>query len=359
LGSTMLVASSPLLAAGYSHQPVDLTLPLIVPRTTSGVPQSALAAANNRSDFEGEAWLRPPPVSLGFARFASLFDRIAIVCYESTCEHQRSAWPLWLQERVVPVDGHPVNMRLGVADVIDHGYKVTLGHSEAWKLLGKGGVSSVLILEDDYRPINKTVAAFAEPSGAPTLEGMRSFVSGADWQMLRVGYIPHDLPAGGCSALCECVPSVASPNVCQVTLPAVGGGFCATESMAAYAVHASALPELMAYTHATFRNYSLHSELVWDAQHTGSNVSTATGWFSTPVDTYLPATLRRMHYLTPGMVVQQAKPLQLVNMTHFGEECNRASQHTPMASGVYAMTDSELCVVAKTAVGQDPTKLDC
>jgi hypothetical protein len=151
-------------------------------------------------------------VPSGFARFAALFDRVAIVCYQDSCKQQVEAWPEDVRPKVRLVDGYPINAKLGILGSHDHGCRVTQGHAGAWELLG-ADVASLLILEDDYRPINATAAALADSSA---LADISAFVGGDSWQMLRVGYIPHTLPASACSAVCACTPSSEPTNMCQV-----------------------------------------------------------------------------------------------------------------------------------------------
>ena len=66
------------------------------------------------SDFHGNAFVPPKAAPLGLVLFASLFDRIAIVCYENTCDSQRQAWPRELQPRLRLIDSAEVNKELNI-----------------------------------------------------------------------------------------------------------------------------------------------------------------------------------------------------------------------------------------------------
>ena len=123
-------------------------LALGVPAVGSGVGEvlapgraaNALAtAASHNKNFEGDRWKPPYPVSEGFALFAGLFDRIAVVCGGDTCTQQREAWPESVRSKVVLIHSDRINAKLGISDVVDHGYKVTQGHAGAWALLDDAG----------------------------------------------------------------------------------------------------------------------------------------------------------------------------------------------------------------------------
>ena len=339
-GTCSLVVSSPGGEADLDGPNVELT----------ALP----AAAHN---FEGDLPVPPRPVDPGFANFAALFDRVVVVCYMSTCQGHLEVWPTWLQHKVRVHDGKDLNAKLGILNVSDHGLKVTMGHAAVWEELGTDGVDSILVLEDDYRPIQETVSALAGNSS--TIESLRAFVNDEEWHMLRVAYIPHEL-GETCSDTCRCMPSAASPNVCQVSLPPLGTepAFCEAQSMAAYAVHKRVRPLLINFQRATFDNLTNHIEPIFDATHTGnkSNLS-AVGYFAVPIDTYFPATLPKTHYITPGLIVQQEKPLQLVNMTRFGAQCNNASVGTPLGDTIYSLSPSQLKAEAYAAVKPNQTKI--
>merc|ERR1711871_1079469 len=108
--------------------------------------------------------------------------------------------------------------------------------------------------------------------------------------------------------------------------------------MAAYAVHKRMRTMLMDFQHGTFSNLTRWVEPIFDATHVGNKSNqSALGHFAVPIDTYFPATLPRTHYITPGFVVQQEKPLQLVNMSRFGAMCNEASLGTPLGATLYPL----------------------
>lgn len=174
--------------------------------------------------FQGAVWSPPPFATVGFALFAALFDKVAIVCYKDTCADQVTAFPANVQPKVVLIDSDKVNKDLGIGEVDDHGYKVTQGHAAAWNLLSSKSVNSVLVLEDDYRMINGTVDLFADgASNLPSAEltALGKLVSSSDWGIMRFGYNAlHQLDdLTKCSAACDCVPTAQTPNVCSVTLP--------------------------------------------------------------------------------------------------------------------------------------------
>jgi len=309
--------------------------------------------------FTGTAWVPPKPAPLGLVLFASLFDRIAIVCDGPSCKHQLPAWPAALQPHVRLIDGAAINGKLGITNVDDHGYKVTQGHAGAWELLSEEGVSSVLVLEDDYTPLNSTVAHFVDKvTGKPSasLAGVKDFLKKDAWGMLRLGYNPigqavQDAPGGSifsfteCPAACKCAPSPYTANVCSVSLPSkVDGKHCDVRSFVAYAVHKSLQPSLTAFAHASFDNFSMYLGMLSQAETDYTGPPNAMGYSSTPQDLYFPATVDPLHYFTPGLLYQQDKPMQVVPMSSFGELCNPASKKSGLgAKGGY--TDGELEVI--------------
>ena len=54
--------------------------------------------------FQGAVWSPPPFATVGFALFAALFDKVAIVCYKDTCADQLTAFPANVQPNVVLID---------------------------------------------------------------------------------------------------------------------------------------------------------------------------------------------------------------------------------------------------------------
>ena len=197
----------------------------------------------------------------------------------------------------------------------------------------------LLVLEDDFRPIQfGDMLSEVLAVNSSTLDELQAFVNGESWQMLRLAYVPHrphdliEFSNGRCSSECECRPSTSSPNVCAITLQAEGSvtpDSCQLTSMAAYAVHKSLRSQLVGFAHASYSN--LTEQIRPADQATDSNSSKA-GYFSTPIDSYFPATIRRIHYLTPGIILQGDKPEQLYPQSLFGSGCNHASVQTPLGA---------------------------
>jgi len=283
-------------------------------------------------------WTPPPAVPLGFVLFASLFDRIAIICFKDTCNHQLEAFPSTVRPKVVLVDSDEVNKRLGIGAVDDHGYKVTQGHGSAWDLLEQDGVASVLILEDDYRVLNSTVAHFVGDGGkpSPTLEGVGKLVRSSSWGMMRLGYNPLlQTPSAAnpleCNGNCACVASDETPNVCAVTLPPnLQSKPCDVRSFVGYAVQKSLRPQLLSFAHAAFDNYTNYLGSLEFARSDYRGSKDGLGYISVPQDIFLPQTIERLHYFTPGFVFQDDKSSQVVAMTSFGLTCNADALATPM-----------------------------
>lgn len=170
--------------------------------------------------FQGQPWAPPPVAPVGFSLLADLFDRVAIVCGQQTCSDQTSAFPSAMQSKVVLIDSHEVNEHLQISNVNDHAYKVTQGHAAAWALLDDPNIENVLILEDDYRILNATVANFANGHNASTtLIDINRFVRNSTWQMLRLGFNPL-LPSQSytCSSECECKRTEETGSICLVKL---------------------------------------------------------------------------------------------------------------------------------------------
>jgi len=274
--------------------------------------------------FQGTVTPPPAMASPGMAAFASLFDKVCVICYQSTCNGQKDAWPSSIQSKLVVLDSYKVNVDLGIKDVDDHGYQVTQGHAAAWDLLNEPDVNSVLIFEDDWTPNNSTVAAFED---AATLAGMQKFVSTESWGMLRVGYNPLEtVTPRNCPSNCKCTTATETDRVCAVTLSEnVSSPHCDIRSFVSYAVHQSLYPELSAYAHASFDNLTMYKGLLAETRKDYTGPKNAQGFVSSPQDIYMPSTIDVIHYMTPGFMTQHDKPEQALPMAEFGVECNPAS----------------------------------
>jgi hypothetical protein len=105
-------------------------------------------------------------------------------------------------------------------------------------------------------------------------------------------------------------------------------------SFVAYAVHRSLQPVLSAYAHASFDNLTLYKGMLSETREHYHGPSNAEGYVSSPQDVYLPSTIQTIHYLTPGFMTQQEKPLQLEPMVRFGSACNPASNSSRAAATI-------------------------
>jgi len=273
-------------------------------------------------------WTPPPFATLGFALFASLFDRVAVICQTTTCQGHLEAFPTSLQPHVVIINASRVSEQLGITNIDDHGYKVTQGHAAAWALLRQDGVQHVLVLEDDYRVANWSDVFVEQAAKSTALRQIEDFVDSAEWSLLRVGYSPVS-HATQCRAECACVPTNESANVCAVTLGQnVSAPFCDVRSFVGYAVHKNMYAALESFARASLDNLTDHLGLVSNAV-AGSH-SHKEEYFATPQDLFFPATLSVMHYLTPGFLYQADKLAQLPAMVDFGLSCNEQATGTPL-----------------------------
>lgn len=265
----------------------------------------------------------PGPIAPGLVRQASAFDKVAIVCYMEACEHQVERWPVAMQSRIQLVRSHLTNDRLGLnllnlSKSAMHAHKVTQGHADAWDLLNSS--NSVLVLEEDFEPVEAEATAFANDKERDA--HFRRFVQrNTDWRMLRFGYnlantnfVRADKVIDGCPIACRCTRTVEDPNVCLVaqrertddscdvrcshtSLPVSPpnhgsdhNNACVGRSFVAYAVHRRMYPTLRAYARAALRNMS-------------ACPGCAGGYTTMPIDLWFPAT-DDMHYYTPGIAVQ-------------------------------------------------------
>lgn len=168
------------------------------------------------TSFQGTKTPPPQPASAGLIAFAMLFSRIAVICFADSCQHQMSAWPSFLHSKLHIIDSSKVNVELGIADVDDHGYRVTQGHARAWDLLSEPDVNSVLIFEDDYTTNEAVVENFEHND---TLLPFKAFVDSNHWKILRVGYHPlWPWSQATCPGQCSCKPPPQTNLACAVTL---------------------------------------------------------------------------------------------------------------------------------------------
>lgn len=174
------------------------------------------------TSFQGSKTAPPKPASAGLVALAALFDRVAVICYQHTCEGQVAAWPSSLQSKLTLIDSAQVNARLEIADVDDHGYRVTQGHAAAWELLKDPNTSSVLIFEDDWT----ASIAVDEFENADSIKGMQDFVDSGNWGMLRLGYNPLELAMPDCPKHCACSPPPETNLACAVTLGNISEPHC-------------------------------------------------------------------------------------------------------------------------------------
>jgi len=167
----------------------------------------------------------PSAIAPGLVAMASAFDKIAIVCYMKACEYQIERWPPHMQSRVQLVRSHLTNERLGL-NLLSlnknamHAHKVTQGHADAWDLLKSS--RSLLVLEEDFQPIEAEASAFANDKERRA--HFRRFVQrNEDWRMLRLGYnlantgfVHKEKVVNGCPIACRCTRTADDPNVCLV-----------------------------------------------------------------------------------------------------------------------------------------------
>jgi len=62
---------------------------------------------------------------LSLLTWASLFDRICILCYNQSCAAQKARFPLSMHEKVVVVDGVVIDRELSQAKKSHH-YKIAM-----------------------------------------------------------------------------------------------------------------------------------------------------------------------------------------------------------------------------------------
>ena len=291
------------------------------------------------------------------ARTASLFDAVCIVCFRVTCLGQREAWAgrEWFRGAVIVVDGDEVDR--GAIEEVGSKFGKRL-RAEPWWHFAASSLShaqcvtralearpqpaSLLILEADYAVWNSGIA--------DALPALQSFVRGATWRALRLGYNPvyetshwqstrvsedgqnafsNITNAAECPSACRCEPwrRASGPAALHsqrrsgrahavdaddagddaATAAAAGGGaspvcvmsrrpgctYCDVRSVVAYALHASGFDVLLWWGEEvrTALNYSLAPAVRAYAKS-----------YFYALDMWLPAALPTIHYLTPALL---------------------------------------------------------
>lgn len=100
-------------------------------------------------------------------------------------------------------------------------------------------------------------------------------------------------------------------------------------SFVSYAVHKNLYPVLNAYAHASFDNLTMYKGLLAETLRDYKGPADKLGYVITPQDIYIPSTVEVIHYLTPGLMTQLDKPLQ-VPTTYPPTPSGPACHHTPL-----------------------------
>jgi len=261
---------------------------------------------------------------LSLLTWASLFDRICILCYNQSCAAQKARFPLSMHEKVVVVDGVVIDRELSQAKKSHH-YKIAM--TFAWlarTVLERN--TQILVLEADFleqspkpQDLANGNSAWAGGFGygprfwykselpsrtigeAPAdLEQAHAFLDREQWSVLRLGFdiyttysykpfmaTPNWLGDNGrCLPQCRCVPSTAAPWICSIRR--LNHAFCPIGSTVAIALHQRARQALVSF------GYAIQDRLLRDP----------TAEPITNVDNWISATLSPVHYVAPARVVQ-------------------------------------------------------
>lgn len=250
-------------------------------------------------------------------RLASLFPRICILCYATSCTSQIHAWPASLHARLNIIDTATVNQALGI-EQYSHHYKVA--HAYAYVLQRHlSEVESVLVLEADWLGTGLYVG---NNQTNINVTSINKWLMSESWLILRLGYHPYDFHAAvnPCPQECKCHPSnlsLAAP-ICTIT-----SGFrtkrvtqttrlgrlahrpyCDIRSTVGQAFHQRSLEPI-----------GMYARLIEQQELHVINVSAkaSSNMFPPAIDVMLPMMLSRVDYLMPALLTQDQGGKRIVH----------------------------------------------
>eukprot|EP00965_Chrysotila_dentata_P203147 6181542-Pleurochrysis_carterae.AAC.2 len=276
---------------------------------------------------------------------APIFEKVFILCFNTSCLGQVERWPAPLQSRVELVDGLVVDKQLRIGPNKGHHYRVALTFANiAREQLAK--YETILLLEADFVEMERDPIRPLQPLSRPrqspqqaskTAEQVAAtskYLASEPWSVLRLGYDIYYWHAddqksnsvkgaswldssGKCRSECRCARIPSLPWVCPIG------------STVATAFHRRARQALSSY------GYGMQYGFISDQSRTN-------------VDNWISFTFTPVHYMVPARIVQN----QAHRVTHHSGTKNARVllNHTPEVAAENMQRHARDCI--STSAGQ-------